>query len=235
MARLEAERPLRSLTQLLNSSSGLHFLESKGVYASPQEFKQRLQPPAKADLSEKFGLDSSPLVYDAQQLYVDYRWSVLSKLSLLHDLEHQQGVFTLFIWIDTDRSGSEKAITKFILPVAGKLHTISVASKRTRNIETRFVDLDPRRLRMAIERLEAYLHHFPEKKRIVRPRYERLRALFTRDGAIGLSEFNRQITYFLLQSHMGLDPRPLILSEILNNGLLDEAIDEFINALPVVV
>lgn len=224
-----------SLAHLLNSPEGIAFLESKGVYVSLPDFCQQLRPPFKKDLINLLGSEKELLAWDGQQLYIDYRRSVLSKIQALHDLEDRFGVLTAFIWVDTDRSGSDKAITKFILPVAGKAQTISIADSRTAEVEIRFVNLDPSTLKTAIGTVKTYLPHFPEKKGVVRPRYEQLQALFLREEAISLAEFNRQLTYFLLQTHLGLNPRPLILSEMLKTGLLTSVIEEFINHLPAVV
>ena len=86
-----------SLANLLNSPDGIRFLESKGIYVSPPDFCQKLRPPLKKGLIDSLASERELLVWDAQQLYLDYSRSVLSKIQALHDLEHHFGPLTVFI------------------------------------------------------------------------------------------------------------------------------------------
>ena len=224
-----------SLADLLNSADGIRFLESRGVYVSPETFVDQLQPPTILSLACNLGLGHGTLVYAGQQLYMDYRHSVLGKIALLEKLEQVSSLNGLFIWMDTDRSGSEKAITRFTWPGNGKLFTISIAGSKVKDIELRFVEIAPPVLRKAIDNLGMYLRQSAAKKNVVAPKYERLRALFVGDKVRTLSEFNLQLTCLLLENHLGYCPRWLILSEILNSGLLNGAVDLFINNLEAVI
>ncbi len=109
-----------ALANLLNSSDGLRFLESKGIFANREQFKEQLKAPAKPDLAEYFGMEGRKLVCSGQQIYVDYQHSVLSKIEVLREMERYEDLFPFFLWVDTDRSGSDNLMTKFAWPDASK-------------------------------------------------------------------------------------------------------------------
>jgi hypothetical protein len=88
---------MRTLKDLLNSPEGLRFLESKGVYVSQQAFKDQLQAPVKPNLAHALGLEDTKLVWAGQQLYVDYRQSVLSKVLALQNLEQAKDLSSFFL------------------------------------------------------------------------------------------------------------------------------------------
>ena len=69
---------MQTLADLLNSSDGLNFLESKGVFVNQDQFKDQLKAPVRSDLIRHFGMEGRKLVCSGQQLYVDYHQSVLS-------------------------------------------------------------------------------------------------------------------------------------------------------------
>src|SRR5437764_8689178 len=81
--------PMLSLADLLSSADGLRFLESKGVVVDRMEFVRRLRRPASGRLCEALEVTNARPVYTAQQIYIDYRRSVMSKLLVLHDLEQE--------------------------------------------------------------------------------------------------------------------------------------------------
>jgi hypothetical protein len=108
--RKNGER-MQSLADLLNSTDGLRFLESRGVYASLPTFKARLEPPARPDLARTLDAGNSKLVCSGQQLYVDYRQSVVSKILALRDLDQDRALSTFFLWLDTDRAGLDALMT----------------------------------------------------------------------------------------------------------------------------
>jgi hypothetical protein len=226
---------VRTLADLLNSPEGLRFLESRGVYVSQQAFKDRLQAAVKPNLTHALGLEGTKLVYAGQQLYVDYRQSVLSKISTLRDLEQDDDLSPFFLWVDTDRSGSDSLMTKLAWSASSKKGSIRIVSKRTNGVEARFVQLDEARLQRAMDKLVTHLLQLSVRREGAKRRYQQLRAIFVRENPGTLSEFNYRLTTFLLDNQLDYNPRPVILSEVLNQGIITDEVNLFINHLPVVV
>lgn len=226
---------MRTLNELLNSPDGLRFLESKGVFVAQQEFREQLKTPAKPNLVDMLGLQDTKLICSGQQLYIDYRQSVLSKIQTLHDFEHASDLFPFFLWMDTDRSGSDSLITKFAWPTSNKKGLIGIAPPGTKDIESRFVSLDESHLRSAMDKLVTHLLKSGEKRKAAKLKYKQLRAIFVRENPGVLSDFNHQVTYFLLNNHLGFSPYSVIISEVLNRGIVTDEVNLYINNLAGIV
>lgn len=118
---------MRSLTDLVGSSEGRRFLTSNGVFFDPLEFKDLLRAPARTELAISLGSEGRKLICSGQQLYVDYQRSVLNKILMLKELEQDSDLFPFFLWVDTDRSGSDNLITKFAWPKPSKKGPVRIA------------------------------------------------------------------------------------------------------------
>ncbi len=221
---------MRTLMDLLNSSTGLRFLESNRIFVTPGEFVDRLRSPAQPDLVDFFGVrkDARP-VYVGQQIYADYRQSVLNKISALQNLAKEESIFPFLMWSDTDRAGSDKLIARIVWPDQDKTISISIAPPGTKDAEPRFIDLDTLQLQKAIDRLGTYLFQSATRKRETKSRYRQLRTLFLPERALTLSEFNRQLTHFLLDNHLEFNPRSIFISDIMNRGMITDAINICLN------
>jgi hypothetical protein len=227
---------LLSLTDLLNSSEGLRFLESKGMVVDRKEFEAQLRIPVTSRLCELLDVQNTKPVYSAQEIYIDYPRSVLSKLLVLHELEQEPDVFPFFLWVDTDRCGSDQFSVRIVWPLYGQKRAIRISPKALDAMESRFVALDPSVLKKAIDRLSAYLLQTPvEDRRKAQAKYDELRALFLQPNAQTLSEFNLRVTYFLLNNQLGIHPRPVILSNLINRGALTDEVNVFMDHLDDIV
>lgn len=226
---------MRTLLDLLNSPQGIRFLEAKGVYVAPAEFSKHLRPAAKPDLADRLGLENENIIWSGQQLYVDYRRSVLSKIFCLQDITQAYGLFPLFLWADTDRSGSDTLITKFAWPGPNAKGRITIAPPQTDEIESRFVILNSRLLRSAIDRLETSLYQSGEKTKTTKDNYRRLRELFMSPDPGSLSAFNLRLTEFLMSNVLGFMPPSVVLSDLLRAGLFIVELDVVLNCLTDVI
>ena len=220
---------------LLDSAEGLYFLESEGVSVTQQNFKDRLKMPTRPDVAGLFGKEKTKLVCSGQQVYVDYRQSVLSKIESLRDLKQDTDLFPFFLWVDTDRSGSDNLATKFAWPEASRKGPITILPRRTRDVESRFVALDPSVLRSAVDKLETRLRQSGESVNGGNKRYLELRAIFTGDNPGTLSDFNLKLTEFLLTSVYGYSPPSVRLSDLLDRGMIIDEVDLFVNRIADVV
>ncbi|MEW5958654.1 MAG: hypothetical protein AB1801_13060 [Chloroflexota bacterium] len=226
---------MQALTDFLNSARGRHFLESNGVFIDRSAFEEQLQLPAKSDLAGQLNQPNKKLICSGQQIYVDYRRSVLSKIEVLQDMAQHDGLFGFFLWVDTDRSGSDNLITKFAWPNFSKKGPITIMPARTREIESRFVELDNAVLMSAIDKLETYLRQYAQPKPGAKERFMRLRSLFVDENHHTLSAFNLRLTNFLLADVYGYTPLALMLSDMLTRPAIIAELELFVNNLEPVV
>jgi hypothetical protein len=225
-----------TLTDLINTATGQEFLESNGVLVSQEAYKARLKPPANATLASDLGIaHDKKLICSGQQLYVDYRQSVLSKVSAVRELEQDTDLSAIFLWIDTDRSGSDSLITKFAWPANSKKGAIGIAPSRKQDIELRFVELDATQLRRAIDKLGTHLRQSGVNRKEAKLKYQLLRARFVDEEIGTLSSFNHQITNILLSDQFGFSPRSVIASEIINNEFVTREINLLLNNVADVI
>jgi hypothetical protein len=226
---------MQTLADLLNSAEGLRFLEAKGVFIDSGQFKERLQPPANPRLAEHFGVEERKLVCSGQQIYVDYHQSVVSKIEILRELEKDAGLFPFFLWVDTDRSGSDNLMAKFAWPAPSKKGAITILPPGTKEVEMRFAQIDAAQLSSAIDRMETQLLQSNQKVTGAKEKYLQLRAFFIDGHAETLSAFNLRITDFLLTHVLGFTPRSVLLSEQLDQPYLLETVDLFLNHVGEIV
>jgi hypothetical protein len=226
---------MKTLRDLLNSTQGRRFLETNGVYANQSDFEAHLQQPVNPKLAAERGQENKKLICSGQQIYVDYRQSVLSKILVLKELEQEDDQYPFFLWVDTDRSGSDSLITKFAWPVSSKKGPVSILPPRTREIESRFVVLDDSRLTSAIDKLETHLRQHSNHKKGAKERFLQLRSIFIDEDHQILSQFNLRLTNFLLNDVFDYTPPSLLLSEAIGQGVISREIELFVNNLDDVV
>jgi len=226
---------MQELKDLLSSTHGLRFLDAAGVSVTQQDFEARLKNPLKTDLADRLGAQNLKLVCSGQQLYVDYRRSVLSKIETLREMEQVETFFPFFLWVDTDRSGSDNLITKFAWPNSSKKGPITILPSRSGDIESRFVALDPAQLMSAIDKLETHLRQSGQAVDGAKQRYQQLRLIFTDDNPGTLSEFNLRLTDFLLNHVYGYVPRSVRLSTVIDQQAILAEINGYLNRIEAVV
>ena len=225
---------MQTLTDLVNTVEGLHFLEKEGVFTNQQDFKGQLERPIKSNLADDLGTNKK-LICSGQQIYVDYQQSVLGKIELLQEMEQDEALFPFFLWVDTDRSGSDNLIAKLAWPKASKKGPVTILPPRSREVEERFVSLDPAQLTSAADKLETHLRQAEEHVEGAKERYEQLRNIFTDQSPGVLSEFNFRLTDFLLNNVMGYMPPSVMLSELLHKEVFLEELNLFVNHIADVV
>ena len=226
---------MQTLVDLMSSPEGQEWLASKGIITSQQKFTESLKAPARSDLAVTLGVNGKKLICSGQQLYIDYHQSVLSKILTLREFKDDPDLFPFFLWVDTDRSGSDNLITKFAWPVDSKKGPIRITPSGMKDIESRFVQLDPVQLRSAIDKLGTHLRQSNVVRKSAKSKYLELRTFFDRESAGILSDFNYQLTYFLLNKHLGYSPDAVILSDAINRGLITEEVNLVINHLDEVI
>ena len=226
---------MQTLADLLNSSEGLSFLESKGIFIDQKQFKDQLQAPTRSDLVDHFGVGGRKLICSGQQVYVDYHQSVVSKIEILREMEWDEDLFPFFLWVDTDRSGSDNLIAKFAWPSGSKKGAITILPPGTKEVEARFARIDASQLSSAIDRLETHLRGSKEKVEGAKNKYLQLRTFFVDGHAETLSAFNLQLTDFLLTQVLGYTPRSILLSDQLSRTYILDAVNLFLERVNDIV
>lgn len=229
---------MRTVNDLLNTPEGVDFLVSKGISLNQADFIARLEIPVNPALAKSLGLETAKPVYALQQVYVDCTQSMLNRMAVLVELEQVEDVCPFFLWIDTDRAGSDKITTRLYWPLFGRVQSIPICPGRVKDIESRFVTLDQNQLQQAIDKLGMFLEQTvtgSKKRATARARYKRLKNLFLKNHADRLGEFNHRITYFLLDNHVNLNPRSVIVSDIVDRGLITAEVNLVINHLEEVI
>jgi hypothetical protein len=225
------------LQDLLNSAEGRAFLLENDIYTDDDSFLQLLSPPDDATLLRHSGADAGQkLVCTGQQVYLDYRQSVVGKLLALQKLDAQPEVATCLLWHDTDRSATDPLMNKFVWHMQGKQYPFKIAPPRTEEIEQRFVTLEAPLLEKAMTTLRNYLYQSGvENKNLAAERYDRLKALYLSGDGQTLSEFNLRVSHLLFEDYLGYQPRSVMLSTILNEESFIQAINACVNNLAAVV
>ena len=223
---------MRALSQLLHSPKDLDFLQTRGVFVELETFLSELKPVTLCStlrpLETSEDTPKRQLVWAGQQLYVDYRCSVVSKLLLLDALNHQPGVTPFFVGADTDRSGSDKAITTIQWPLPDAVGNIRVAAPRAaKHTETRFVMSAFAQRQEAMRKLEIYLRQTVENFQSVASRFERLKQIFLDETEMTLATLNAKITR-LLMDHLRLRLPLFFLSSFLEDGCLTASLNQWL-------
>ena len=226
-----------TLCDLLNTASARNDLAAKGIFVSQAEFLAQLLPPTNLALAHYMDAAPQHLVWAGQQVYVDCTQSMCDRIALLQQLGQADNVLAFFLWLDTDRAGSDPLITKFFWLVQGKKKAVRICPKAVADHEQRFVEIDHAYVQQAIDTLGMYLTQSIPKHERARPlaRYEQLRTLFVQEQLGTLSEFNQRVADFLLIQQTGYSPTPLILSNLLEAGVLATEIDLVLDLLADII
>jgi hypothetical protein len=226
---------MRTLTELLTTPEGVDFLAARGAYTTPERFQAQLRPPAAGALRTALGVDAPLLVCTFQQIYLDYHWSVLHKILALRALAGEPtpapALHSFFLWMDTDRTGSDRLHTSPAWPPS--IARIA-PRKASEDRELRYVPLERAQVERMLEQLVTQLAHAPDRRR-TGPRYRALREACLQVDRPTLAEFNYHLTEFLLHNTLGYVPPSRRLADLLAQGLLIEQIDHFLNRLPQIV
>lgn len=219
---------MRSLAELLVSAEGRGFLEEAGVLAEPDRFVARLRPPVDPGLIRLVGVSADArLVYTAHQVKMDYEATVTAKLRTTADLGGTPPeVSTVFLWLDTDRTGADKRTAGFQLHGRGGTVRLRFASRRHDDKEPRFVPVDRRGVDDGLRRLGVWArqHGAPAVER-----RGRVAAVLSGDDMETLADAGMAVTQLLLREHLGIrGPAPRI-SRLGEEGLLTKVIDDAVN------
>lgn len=224
---------MKSLTDLLSNPKDRAYLEERGVFATMEDFHSALFPCERRSALQKQVLPDElwdgHVIWAGQQLYADYRHSVMSKIRVLHELKQRPGLTPFFLCADTDRSGSEKAITTIHWPLPKSTGTLQMVKVRAaRHTESRFVPSEMTRREDALRKLKDYLKQSVDDLTPILPRYEQFKGLFLEKETMTLADVNLAITRQIMQA-MGYKIPSFLLSELLNRRALHQSVNRWLN------
>ncbi len=228
-------KPMKDLDALLSTPRGRDFLLSNGIHADAASFRAALSPPEDDRLARTSGAGHGPFVHMHQQIYVDYRPSVLAKVFTLDALA-EAGVHPAFLWIDTDRAASDKLACRFYWPFEGALRAMKILPPGLGSVETRFAQVDPPRTLAAYRRITAYIRgdkRQPEAAALAR--LSTLRAHMLAREAVPLRDYGLGMTHALFTAHLAVDHPHVVVSDLLERGWLTPAIEDVLAVLPAVI
>lgn len=229
---------MQTIKNLLGSHKGRRFLDHNAITTDVDAFAAQLETPVNPILQQYLGTGIDKPVYAFQQIYVDVTQSMLDRIYLLDDLVQFEGIAPFFLWIDTDRAGSDKIATRMYWPHWGRVQTIPVCPGAMKDIESRFVELDPAQLEAAIDKLGMYLIQSVNgatARAVAKTKHQRLQELFLNNHALTLSTFNHRVTYFLLNEYVKQDPVSVLVSDLLTGDFLTTGIEVVVNHIEAVI
>jgi hypothetical protein len=234
----EVEINMRTIKDLLNTPEGREFLEINGIITDQDVFIAQMESPKNPALQQYLRSGIQKPVYAFQQIYVDVTQSMVDRMQVLDKLERFEGVDPIFLWIDTDRAGSDKITTRIYWPHWGKVQSIPICPHRTKDVETRFVQLDSEKLDEAIQKLGMYLIQSVRRggpRVAAEQRLGRLESVFTANDWDVLSEFNHRVTCFLLDEYLELNPASVMVSDLIDHGVLTAEVELMVNNIEDII
>ncbi|HEX6207079.1 MAG TPA: hypothetical protein VF058_01860 [Actinomycetota bacterium] len=225
---------MRSLNDLLASAEGRFFLESRGVILQEAGFGRELAPPAYRGLAEALGLpDGARPVYVAHQTQVDLRRSVVCKFRAARDLRADR-VEPVTLWLDTDRTGSDRALTTITWPLPEGEASVRLVPQRHRNLEPRFAPVERVRLHEVMDRLREWIGRTVAEREACAAamgRLEILAAELPGDEPTTLARSSLAIASCLLREHLGFRSPSVFVSALAARGLLSVTVNDVLGAL----
>ncbi|WP_143301824.1 hypothetical protein, partial [Candidatus Entotheonella palauensis] len=227
---------MRELNDLLTTPDGVAFLASNDIWIHPEDFLARLEPPVQSGLIPASDAGPHKPVYALQQIYVDCTQSMLDRMVLLDRLEPLADCYPFFLWIDTDLSGTDALMHRFHWPLFNKTVSVRLSPGAHDSRELRFIPIEPPRLEQALDKLNTYLgQSISGRKKVtrsrVRAKFEQLKAVFLQQPDEMLSDLNYRVIHFLLNQQSGLNPAPMIVSELLDRDVITGEINVYLNHL----
>jgi len=229
---------MHTIRDLLKSPQGKHFLALKGLMLDHEAFIEHLAFPPNPLLGQYLGQENTKPVFSHQQIYLDCTQSMRDRMELLAKLSQFETVSPFFLWIDTDRAGTDKIGTRLYWPHWGKIQSIPICPNSVRDIETRFVTVDQDRLQGAVEKLGIYLVQSvngSKNRAFANKKFEHFKAVFLENQIGTLSEFNLRLTYFMLKKHTELNPTAILVSKLLSTGVITTQVNMVLNCLDDVI
>jgi hypothetical protein len=211
---------VRALAELMRSSDGGAFLEGHGVFLSEEEFVSRLRPPVRDDLRDVVDLAPGTPVYAAHQLQCDYAPSVTAKLRTVSEVGRHQAVAPVALWLDMDRTGSNKLSTTIVWPDGGG---VRLAPQRFKEREPRFVPVERSRLEEVAAQLEVWARAADDRG--AGERHRPLTEALLAGEVATLAEANFRLTSAVLRERLRWEVPSVLISDIAGRDLLTAALN----------
>lgn len=225
---------MRGLAELLTTTGGRGLLESRGAFTDVEAFTEAVVRPSRTGLMELLGVpgDAAP-VYVAHQTQADYKRSVVAKFRAARDLPLER-MAPVVLWFDMDRTGSDRATTTVTWPLPGQGASVRLAPQRLRDLEPRFLQMEPSKPSEVIEQIGRWID---ATARDEAERTESRRRLGSLEAALldgpvrTLAQVNRIIAESLLRGYLAFDPPSAFVSELVEKGLLGDPVERALGSI----
>ena len=107
-------------------------------------------------------------------------------------------------------------------------------------MELRFVPVETSTIEQGLDKLNTYLSQsFTGRKKLTRARakdrYEQLKSVFLQHEGGVLSQLNHNVTYFLLNQHADMNPFSVLVSDLLDRGLITKEVNLYLDHIDDVI
>jgi hypothetical protein len=230
---------MRSLVDLLATGDGRELLAGRGIFVEVEPFIEAMRPPADDRLRAALGLgDGTCVPYVGQQLQCDYARPTTAKFRLAQVLALHDGISPISLPLDVDRAGSSRWNTTLTWPIEVKPPTVRIIANRVAELEMRFAPVEPDRVQLVISTVDAWLVAWAGTEQpgdVVRARQAGFIQALTRPEPRTLSDANRALTEWLLRDGLGYEPPTMLVSQLLDAGLVTGALNRVIAVIDDII
>lgn len=226
---------MRSVAELLHDDAGRQLLADRGVFCDAEEFVRRLRTPVDGALARALALGRSYPVYVHQQTQVDYPASVASKFRAIMAVQKLGGISPVALWIDTDRAKTDSST--IVIRSGDDEFRKRLVPHRLRDIETRFITVDPNHLRAVLDALGGWLgQRLPDLARAtMQTRLRKLQDSVQAPAPQSLAEANLALSSLMLRELLGFAPPSMLVSRAAGSGLLESVVDAVLNEIDGII
>jgi hypothetical protein len=227
---------MQSLNELMKSERGLDFLRERGIFVDPATFVQSLRAPAHTGLTDLLGVRSNCLlVYVGQQACSDYEQSTVRKFEAARDLGKYDDVVVTMLWHDMYQADAERFGTRILLP-GSKVRGLWLVPRQMGIGEPRLIPVDRNRLQDAVKEFSSWIDNAPCADRpVARARVKQIGDAMLSEGFDTLGQVTSAIASHLLREQLRFSPPSASASTMVTQGLMTEALNEFLANIDAVV
>jgi hypothetical protein len=228
---------MQSLNELIKSERGLDFLRGRGIFVDSAAFVQSLRVPARASLTNLLGVrPDCLLVYVGQQACSDYEQSTVRKFEAARDLGKYDDVVVTMLWHDMYQADAERFGTRILLFGGSKVRGLWLVPRSMGIGEPRLIPVDRARLQDAMKEFMSWIDNAPCASRpAALARVKRIEDAILSDGVKTLGHVTGAIASHLLREQLRFCPPSTSASTMVTQGLMTEAINEFLANIDAVV
>jgi hypothetical protein len=228
---------MQSLNELMKSERGLDFLRERGIFVDSAAFVRSLKVPARASLTDLLGVrPDCHLVYVGQQACSDYEQSTVRKFEAARDLGRHNDVVVTMLWHDMYQADAERFGTRILLQGGSKVRGVWLVPRAMGIGEPWLIPVDRVRLQDAMQEFRSWVDNAPCADRpAARARVKLIADDVLSDDVATLGQVTGAIASRLLREQLGFSPPSTSASTMVTQGLMTDALNDFLANIDAVV